>query len=123
MTDKHIPEAENAQIPGLDADDLAALEQLVEDHEEEVLEGGKTVRRRGVYLLPNLFTTGALFAGFYAVVAALKGDFEAAPIAIFFAMVFDGKNGCGRAKRAGEVLILYEWENDFLRRTKYCFLF
>lgn len=93
MTDKHMPEAENAQIPGLDADDLAALEQLVEDHEEEVLEGGKTVRRRGVYLLPNLFTTGALFAGFYAVVAALKGDFEAAPIAIFFAMVFDGLDG------------------------------
>ena len=62
MTDKHTPDSEETKIPGLDADDLAALEQLVEDHEEEVLEGGKTVRRRGVYLLPNLFTTGALFA-------------------------------------------------------------
>lgn len=93
MTNKYTPDAEQANIPGLDADDLAALEQLVEDHEEEVVEGGQTVRRRGVYLLPNLFTTGALFAGFYAVVAALKGDFEAAPIAIFFAMVFDGLDG------------------------------
>lgn len=93
MTDKHMPDVEEAKIPGLDADDLAALEQLVEDHEEEVIEGGQPVRRRGVYLLPNLFTTGALFAGFYAVVAALQGDFEAAPIAIFFAMVFDGLDG------------------------------
>ncbi len=83
----------NSGIPGFDADDLAALEHLVDDHEEEVEEGGKTVRRRGVYLLPNLFTTGALFAGFYAIIAALQGNFEAAPIAIFFAMIFDGLDG------------------------------
>ena len=41
-----------------------ALDILVDEHEEEVSENGKTVRRRGVYLLPNLFTTAALFAGF-----------------------------------------------------------
>ena len=69
------------------------LELLVDEHEEEVSENGRTVRRRGVYLLPNLFTTGALFAGFYAIIAALRGDFESAPIAILFAMVFDGLDG------------------------------
>jgi CDP-diacylglycerol--serine O-phosphatidyltransferase len=71
----------------------AGLDLLVDDHEEEVSEGGRTVKRRGVYLLPNLFTTGALFCGFYAVVAAMRGDFESAPIAIFFALVFDGLDG------------------------------
>ena len=47
-------------------------------------------RRQAIYLLPNLFTTGAMFAGFYAIIAAMRGDFESAAIAIFFAMVFDG---------------------------------
>jgi len=51
------------------------------------------VKRRGVYLLPNLFTTGALFCGFYAVVAAMRGDFSSAPIAILFALIFDGLDG------------------------------
>jgi len=71
----------------------ASFDMLVDDHEEEVSEDGRTVKRRGVYLLPNLFTTGALFCGFYAVVAAMRGDFESAPIAIFFALVFDGLDG------------------------------
>jgi len=69
------------------------LDLLVEEHEEEVSEGGRTVRRQGIYLLPNLFTTGALFAGFYSIIAAMRGDFESASIAIFFAMVFDGLDG------------------------------
>lgn len=50
-------------------------------------------RRRGIYLLPNLFTTGALFAGFYAIVAAMQGRYEAAAVAIFVAMVLDGMDG------------------------------
>lgn len=50
-------------------------------------------RGRGIYLLPNLFTLGALFAGFYAVVAAMKGLFEHAAIAIFIAMVMDSLDG------------------------------
>ena len=49
--------------------------------------------RRGIYLLPNLFTTAALFAGFYAIVAAMGGRFEAASVAIFVAMVLDGADG------------------------------
>ncbi len=49
--------------------------------------------RRGIYLLPNLFTTGAMFAGFYAIVAATADRFEAAAIAVFVAMLLDGLDG------------------------------
>ena len=50
-------------------------------------------RSRGIYLLPNLFTIAGLFAGFYAVVAGMKGIFDHAGIAIFVAMIFDGMDG------------------------------
>ncbi|MFQ5470160.1 MAG: CDP-diacylglycerol--serine O-phosphatidyltransferase [Gammaproteobacteria bacterium] len=50
-------------------------------------------RRRGIYFLPNLFTTAGLFAGFYAIVAAMGGRYEAASIAIFVAMIMDGIDG------------------------------
>ena len=50
-------------------------------------------RRRGVFLLPNLLTTAALFSGFYAIVAAIDGNFDRASIAIFGAMLFDGLDG------------------------------
>lgn len=53
----------------------------------------KKNRRRGIYLLPNLFTTGALFSGFYAITSAMNGQFEVAAIAIFIAMVLDGLDG------------------------------
>ena len=49
--------------------------------------------RRGIYWLPNLFTTIALFAGFYAIVQAMSGRFEQAAMAIFVAMVFDALDG------------------------------
>ena len=49
--------------------------------------------RRGIYWLPNLFTIGALFAGFYAIVQAMSGRYEQAAIAIFVAMVLDGLDG------------------------------
>ena len=52
-----------------------------------------TARPRGVYWLPNLLTTGALFAGFYAVVAAIDLKFERAGAAVFIAMIFDGLDG------------------------------
>ncbi len=52
-----------------------------------------SLRRRGIYLLPNLFTTGALFAGFYAIVQAMNNRFEYAAVAIFIAMVLDGLDG------------------------------
>jgi CDP-diacylglycerol---serine O-phosphatidyltransferase len=60
-------------------------------HERALLKN--RVRRRGIYLLPNLFTTAALFAGFYAVVQAMNVNFDQAAIAIFVAMVLDGLDG------------------------------
>jgi CDP-diacylglycerol--serine O-phosphatidyltransferase len=50
-------------------------------------------RSRGIYLLPNLFTTGGLFAGFFAIIAASQGRFDAACVAIFIAAVLDGLDG------------------------------
>jgi len=50
-------------------------------------------RRKGIYILPNLFTCAALFAGFYAIVQGMNGKFETACIAIFCAMVLDGLDG------------------------------
>ena len=51
------------------------------------------LRRRGIYLLPNLFTTAALFPGFYAIVQAMTDRFEHAAVAIFIAMILDGLDG------------------------------
>ncbi|GGB06826.1 CDP-diacylglycerol--serine O-phosphatidyltransferase [Agarivorans gilvus] len=58
--------------------------------EQKVSEGA---RQKGIFLLPNLFTTAGLFSGFYAIVASMNGQFEAAAIAIFVAMIFDGVDG------------------------------
>ena len=86
-------------------------------------------RRRGIYILPNLFTTAALFAGFYAIVQAMNGLYEQAAVAIFIAMVLDGLDGrVARLTRtqsafgaeydslsdmvsfgAAPALIMYEW--------------
>lgn len=51
------------------------------------------VRPRGIFLLPNLITTGALFSGFFAIVAAMNGKFETAAIAIFAAGLLDAADG------------------------------
>jgi CDP-diacylglycerol--serine O-phosphatidyltransferase len=50
-------------------------------------------RRRGIYILPNLFTSGALFFGFFAIVQGMGKRFDVAAIAIFIAMVLDGLDG------------------------------
>jgi CDP-diacylglycerol--serine O-phosphatidyltransferase len=55
--------------------------------------GPDEIRPRGVYWLPNLLTTGALFSGFYAAVAAIDGRFDRAGIAGFVAGLFDGLDG------------------------------
>lgn len=52
-----------------------------------------TTRHRGIYLLPNLFTTGALFSGFYAIISAIGGHYETAVVAIFIAMILDSLDG------------------------------
>src|SRR3989442_4816872 len=51
------------------------------------------LRRRGIYLLPNLFTTGVLFCGFFAIVQATTGGCEIGAVAIYVAMVLDGMDG------------------------------
>ncbi|MDP1932158.1 MAG: CDP-diacylglycerol--serine O-phosphatidyltransferase [Gammaproteobacteria bacterium] len=65
----------------------------IDEHEEVVSEGGKKIRRRGIYLLPNLLTLGALFAGFYAIIAGMGGNFNEAGWAILIAAVLDGLDG------------------------------
>lgn len=64
-------------------------EHIEESHDDE----GRKVRHRGVYLLPNLFTTANLFAGFFAIINAVNGRFEVAAIAVFVAMLMDGFDG------------------------------
>lgn len=71
----------------------ASLQLPIDEHFENVSQNGKTVRRKGVYLLPNLITTAALFSGFYAILAGVNGRFEQAAIAIFVAQLLDGFDG------------------------------
>jgi CDP-diacylglycerol--serine O-phosphatidyltransferase len=85
------PEPFNSDEP--DALGVDEALTLIDDHEEVVSEGGRSVRRRGIYLLPNLLTTGAMFAGFYAVIAGMSNDFSAACVAIIVAMFLDGLDG------------------------------
>jgi CDP-diacylglycerol---serine O-phosphatidyltransferase len=60
---------------------------------EDAPNGARPPPRRGAYLLPNLLTTGCLFSGFYAIVAAIDKNFAPAGMAVFVAMVFDGLDG------------------------------
>ena len=96
----------------------------------------RAFRRRGIYLLPNLFTTASLFAGFYAIVQAMNQRFEHAVVAIFVAMVLDGLDGrVARLTRtqsefgeqydslsdmvsfgAAPALVMYEWALKSLGR-------
>ncbi len=83
--EKEIGQAEVVEASDVD-------ESGAEVVEEEVV-GGSRIRRKGIYLLPNLFTTGSLFSGFYAIVAGMNGHFENAAIAIFISMILDGLDG------------------------------
>jgi CDP-diacylglycerol--serine O-phosphatidyltransferase len=49
--------------------------------------------KKGIYLLPNLFTTGAMFAGYYSIIASINGKFEIAAISVFIAALLDGLDG------------------------------
>lgn len=72
----------------------------------------ENIRTRGIYLLPNLLTTAALFSGFYAIVAAMKGLYSVAAIAIFAAMIADGLDG--RVARLTHTQTLFGAEYDSL---------
>jgi len=60
---------------------------------KETENNGSAARGKGIYLLPNLLTTAGLFAGFYAIIAAVDGNFANSAVAIFVAMVMDGLDG------------------------------
>jgi CDP-diacylglycerol--serine O-phosphatidyltransferase len=99
-----------------------------------------TARPRSIYLLPNLFTTAGLFAGFYAIIAAANGDFVDASIAVFVAAVMDGLDGrvarlTGTSSEFGvqydsladlvsfgmaPALVMYHWSLSALRWTARC---
>jgi CDP-diacylglycerol---serine O-phosphatidyltransferase len=69
---------------------------MVKNNESTALQKRReadTLRNKGIYLLPNLFTSAALFAGFFAIVQAMNNRFELSAIAIFVAMVLDGLDG------------------------------
>jgi CDP-diacylglycerol--serine O-phosphatidyltransferase len=83
---------DNALVEGDKAHEADSL-LPIDEHEEIVSQGGKKVRRKGIYLLPNLLTLGALFAGFYAIIAGMNGNFNAAGWAILIAAVLDGLDG------------------------------
>jgi len=68
--------------------------------------------RKGIYVLPNLFTSASLFSGFYAIIASIQGRFEAAAIAIVIACVFDGLDG--RIARITRTTSLFGKEYDSL---------
>ena len=68
-----------------------ALHQTLREGEEA--QAGPTLRHRGIYLLPNAFTTANLFAGFFAIVMAMNLKFDYAAVAIFAAMLLDSVDG------------------------------
>ncbi|AKJ67263.1 hypothetical protein PATSB16_09160 [Pandoraea thiooxydans] len=76
-------------LPRLSRTDQTMNEELEHDDDARAARP----RKRGIYLLPNAFTTAALFCGFYAIVQAMNLRFEYAAIAIFCAMVLDGMDG------------------------------
>jgi CDP-diacylglycerol--serine O-phosphatidyltransferase len=65
------------------------------DHQPAEPQDGVVVRKRrkGIYILPNLFTLAALFGGFYAVVMAMNGRFDQAAVGVFAAMILDSLDG------------------------------
>jgi CDP-diacylglycerol---serine O-phosphatidyltransferase len=60
---------------------------------EYLMNPDKSIRRRGVYLLPNLLTSAALFAAFYSIISGINGQYESAAIAIIVAGILDGLDG------------------------------
>lgn len=77
-------------------DEASSIESLlpIDEHIEEGHDNeGRKVRHKGIYLLPNLFTTANLFAGFYSIMCAINGNFTVAAATVFIAMVLDGLDG------------------------------
>ena len=88
MTNINKPENERP-IRNKSAYDGITFEVEEEEHTHE----GQKVKRRGIYLWPNLITTAALLSGFYSIIASMNGNFTQAIYAIFLAALFDGLDG------------------------------
>jgi len=73
-----------------DPESLLPIDEHIEEGRDDE---GRKVRHRGIYLLPNLFTTANLFAGFYSIINAVNGNFYVAAAAVFVAMVLDSLDG------------------------------
>ena len=87
MTNINKPESQSStQDHGFDG---ITFEVEEEEHTHE----GQKVKRRGIYLWPNLITTAALLSGFYSIIASMNGDFNQAIYAIFLAALLDGLDG------------------------------
>ncbi len=81
MADEHSSNLKQTEQPSHGAEPEGAITEP------------QAARSRGIYLLPNLFTSAALFSGFFAIIAGINGSFEKAAVAIFVAMVLDGLDG------------------------------
>lgn len=88
MTNINKPERE------ISAKEESAFDGITfEVEEEEHTHEGQKVKRRGIYLWPNLITTAALLSGFYSIIASMNGEYTQAVYAIFIAALFDGLDG------------------------------
>ena len=88
MTNISKPESESSKR------DLASFDGITfEVEEEEHTQEGQKVKRRGIYLWPNLITTAALLSGFYSIIASMNGEYTQAIYAIFLAALLDGLDG------------------------------
>ncbi len=87
MTNTSKP-SEDKDIPKRDYDGIT-----FEVEEEEQTHEGQKVKRRGIYLWPNLITTAALLSGFYSIIASMNHEFGQAIVAIFIAALLDGLDG------------------------------
>jgi len=65
----------------------------VEANRRKIERGRDNIRKRGIYLFPNLLTSAALFAGFYAIVAGADGEFARAAVSLYVAMILDALDG------------------------------
>ena len=72
---------------------MSEIEDPLGDGPADEPEPAPRPRRKGIYVLPNLFTLAALFGGFYAIVMAMNGRFEQAALGVFSAMVLDSLDG------------------------------
>ncbi|RZN87185.1 CDP-diacylglycerol--serine O-phosphatidyltransferase [Acinetobacter johnsonii] len=131
MTNINKPESESSPRSTPTFDGIT-----FEVEEEEHTQEGQKVKRRGIYLWPNLITTAALLSGFYSIIASMNGNFQQAIYAIFLAALLDGLDGrvaraIGAQSAFGEqydslsdllafgvapAILMYSWSLDLLGR-------